>query len=311
MVDRLGRVIDYMRVSVTERCNLACKYCRAASDDDCERRELSKTDIIRCAAAFAALGGKKLRFTGGEPLLRKDIEDIIGGVSALRRYDDIALTTNAHGLKDRLRGLITSGLNRVNISLDSLNPVKYRALTGGSLDEAMRGVNHALELGISLKVNVVLTPDNINEADDFIALARENPIEVRFIELMPFGPYGSGHMGRVTNQDIIRQRPWLNPVRQPGKTADICVIEGYKGTVGFISPVSRRFCGGCNRVRLTADGKLLPCLGDAAEFSLLEALERGDEALKEAMREAIYIKPSGHCFGGGFEPERAMNRIGG
>lgn len=322
MTDIHGRKIEYLRLSVTERCNMKCVYCHDTTGGEpvgdsvmpCAR-ELSCTEIIEIARAFAALGGRKLRLTGGEPLLRADLEEIISGISAIGAYGDIAMTTNGRGLPDRIMNLKKAGLVRVNISLDSLKTEKYAALTGGGkLCEALSAIDAALEYGmLPVKINmVVIRGENDGEVDNIIALAKDRPLDVRFIELMPIGAYGEVYERRIPNDEIIAARPYLKPLPQnPAQPSLDYTIEGYKGKIGFISAVSHKFCSGCNRVRVTSDGRLKPCLGNNLEIPLLPALRRGEAALENAMREAIFSKSAGHDFQNDYKSTRAMRRIGG
>lgn len=310
----MGRTIEYLRLSVTERCNLRCVYCRP--ELDCPKAgELPPSALERIARAFARLGGNKIRITGGEPLMRRDLEEIIQRIAGIPQYRDIAMTTNGHGLSGRIHGLQNAGLKRCNFSLDSLKPERYAALTGGGdIGEVVEGIDRALALGLHpVKTNTVLVRgENDAEVDDFIALTKQRPIEVRFIELMPIGQFGGDASKHMPSDALIASRKYLKPL--PHDTAQPVTTyraDGHMGTVGFIQAVSHRFCDRCNRIRVTSDGNVKTCLGDNTETPLLPALMKDDQALLRVLKEAIYNKHSGHSFHKGYESTRNMNRIGG
>jgi cyclic pyranopterin phosphate synthase len=266
-----------------------------------------------------ALGIRKIRLTGGEPLLRGDLEDIVAYLGTFREIQDLAMTTNGQGLDRRAAALKKAGLTRVNISLDSLKPGRYRELTGGGgLEETLAGIRAALAWGLGpVKLNcVVLRGRNDDEAGAFIALAREQPLHVRFIELMPFGERSAEKL-RVVSAELLASHGELyelGPDTKGGPGGGVAAVytgRGFRGTVGFISPMSRCFCPLCNRVRITADGKLKTCLGDNAELDLRNLLDGPDTVLRSAIEGEIVKKPRGHHFGEGFVSRRAMNRIGG
>jgi cyclic pyranopterin phosphate synthase len=264
---------------------------------------------------MTSLGINKVRFTGGEPLMRRDLEEIITEVNAQKAIRDVCMTTNAHGLAARAAGLKQAGLMRLNISLDSLKKERFRQITnGGDIDQVFSGIDAALSAGLApVKLNcVVIKGQNDDEIDDFIALAKEKPLHVRFIELMPMGGVHNDDL-RIANTELLRRHPGLMPL--PAQNAGQPVIEysapDFLGTVGFISPVTKPFCDSCNRIRVTQDGKLRPCLGDDMEVDLKEALTHNDDVLLNVIREAIYNKPKKHHFNDGFVSKRQMNRIGG
>jgi cyclic pyranopterin phosphate synthase len=321
MRDSRGRQVEYLRLSLTERCNLACVYCRVSPPCSCggEAGELSVADIKKIIPCVTALGINKVRLTGGEPLLRRDLEDITACLGTYGEIHDVAITTNGQGLARRVEALKKAGLRRVNISLDSLKPGRYREITGGGkLKETLEGIEAALAWGLDpVKLNcVVLRGRNDDEAGAFIALARELPLHVRFIELMPFGAAGDL---RVCSADILASHGELRelePGQRPGPalggdTAALYTGEGFLGTVGFISPMSRPFCHTCGRIRITADCKLKPCLGNDIELDLRPLLDGPDTVLRSAIEEGIVNKPEGRCFGADFVSRRTMDRIGG
>ena len=315
MRDGFGREIDYLRVSVTERCNLRCTYCRADEGDCPKARELTAEEFTRVVSVFAKLGVRKVRLTGGEPLLRKDILQIVENFAAVDGIKEISMTTNAQRLNGRATALKQAGLTRINISIDSLRPERFKAMCGGDLDLVFKGIEESMAVGLTpVKLNVVLVNGkNHDEVDDFIEFTRTNPVDVRFIELMPLGELGQDNSMRVNNAELIRARPHLKPVtpRYPSQPSRDYQVEGYLGRVGFISPHSQKFCYLCNRVRLMSDGKLRMCLGVNAEVSLLDALHQGEDALEMLIREAIMNKPMQHEFNEKFVPNKNMSRIGG
>jgi cyclic pyranopterin phosphate synthase len=283
------------------------------------------------------LGINKVRLTGGEPLLRRDLEDCIKIISANTAVIDLCMTTNAHGLARRVDALKKAGLMRINVSLDSMQQDRFAKITGGGdVFQVLEGIDAALDVGIfPVKLNcVVVKGKNDDEIASFIALAKAKPLHVRFIELMPMGGVQNDGL-RIANDSLLSRFPELTPlpttnteqrgvesVAQRGTNSvaergtNSVALEysasGYRGTVGLISPVTRPFCNACNRVRITHDGKLRPCLGDDAEIDLLPLLEKNDDAaLFAAIEQAIFNKPRGHRFNDGFVSQRHMNRIGG
>ncbi len=316
MNDQFGRTITYLRLSLTERCTLKCAYCRAGEGECPKKSELSGEEFLRIVRAFTAVGIKKVRLTGGEPMLRRDLLDIISGIRAIDAIEEIVITTNGQHLAGMCAQLKQVGLNRLNISLDSLKPERYAEITGGgSLEKVLSGIDEALAAGFQpIKINaVLLRGQNDDEIDDFIALTKDQPINVRFIEYMPLSATDRTDL-RVTGEEILRAHPALQPVEPAyaGQPSRDYQMPGHKGRVGLINPVSHRFCADCNRVRVMSDGMLRPCLGSNEEYSLKEALESGDDAvLIETIRAAIRQKPETHCFDSGFLTGKNMSHIGG
>ena len=317
MTDSYGRNISYLRMSVTERCGLRCVYCSKSEGTCLKERELSADKLIHIARAAALTGFDKIRVTGGEPLVRRDIVQIVAGIAAIGKYGDIAMTTNAQLLEAYAGELAAAGLMRVNIGLPSLNESTYRRMTGGELFAALRGMDSALGAGLTpVKINVVLIKgQNASELDDFFAFAREYPVELRFIELMPMGDITQDRESTgegVDNAQILSAHPELIPL--PGDASSPSRLygsESLKGKIGFISPISHAFCSSCNRLRVTADGFVRPCLGDNTEYSLADTLNGTYEATARRLAEAVKNKPEHHCFGKCFVPDRKMNAIGG
>ena len=307
MKDLYGREIEYLRLSVTNKCNLNCSYCKRT--DNIESEIITFHEIEKIVDLFSRLGIKKIRLTGGEPLIREDILDIISLCKNKYGVKELALTTNGILLTDKAKELKNAGLDRVNISMDSLEPAKYSEITrANSLPIVLKGIEKALEVGLKpLKINVVLMKGkNEDEIDSFIHLAKENEIEVRFIEYMPMGKKKSEEFF-ISKAEILKTRPYLIKSDDNG-VAQTYTVDGYKGKIGFISPISEPFCEGCNKIRLTADLKLRFSLGDNSELDLREIIYK-ENALK-ILENAILNKPKkGFCEG--FITNRGMGNIGG
>ncbi len=318
LTDSVGRRIDYLRISLTERCDLRCAYCRphgAAPRSDV----LTPDDIAVIAQAAAALGVRRIRLTGGEPLLRPDLEEIARRLRAIPLLADLALTTNGQMLADHAERLAAAGLMRVNVSLDALDPQAYAAMTGGGeVSKVLRGIEAALTAGlVALKINVVLSsPSALGRADltSFIELVRTRPVHVRFIEAMP----SCGHLQYLPAQDLLlrlSQMGELQPVPGPdgGGPARYYRLDDSVGTLGVIAPISEPFCASCNRLRVTARGEVMPCLFSSSGISLLPAL-RGAGAKDEIialLQRAAACKPSRYAEVADCNGIRAMYVIGG
>lgn len=310
MLDRHNRNITYLRLSVTDRCSLRCRYCMPAEDvpgGDCL---CSAEELVEIARAAAACGIRKVRLTGGEPLVRRDILDICRGIAAIPEVEELCLTTNGAALARLAKPLREAGVSRLNISLDTLRPDRYAYITRvGRLEEALRGLKTAKEAGFTgTKLNVVLMKGfNDDEIPDFLDFSYRYPVEVRFIELMPIG---EGRNAQFLPADaVLEAHPYLRPLEGSG-VARRYRSPGGRGTVGLIEPMSHRFCASCDRIRVTADGKLKPCLHSRQEISL-----RGlsGEALRLAIEAGIAAKPERHYMNetGRSEAGRRMNQIGG
>ena len=315
MRDWMGRDIHYLRISLTERCNLKCIYCREETEYCQAKQELSLMELTRLMRVFVELGITKVRLTGGEPLVRKDLEQIVRMVASFPEIRDLSITTNAQGLAERLPALRRAGLQRVNISLDSLDAARYRCMTrGGDLNKVINSIQAAVREKMMVKINVVLVRgENDTEIGDFIALSRDYPIDVRFIELMPFSTLGTADERRVPGEEILAQYPFLHPAaaRDPSQPAQDYSGNGFAGHVGLINPISHKFCSKCSRARLTSDGKLRMCLGQDEETDLRPWLYGSEEHLIQVIRDAIYHKPQAHGFCSTYHAARAMNQIGG
>jgi len=300
MRDNYGRNINYLRISVTDRCNLRCIYCmpeqgvESLSHDDILRFE----DTLKIIKAGASLGINKIRFTGGEPLVMKDIDKLIYETSKISGIDDISITTNGILLSDMAADLKKAGLNRVNISLDTLNTDKFRSITRiGNLDKVMESIYKCLSLGLTpIKINTVLLRGiNDTEFVDFLNLIREIPVEIRFIELMPIGEGAKMYeKNKLSFMELLELHPELTQIQTPkSSTAQLYELEGAKGKIGFISPVSCKFCSDCNKIRLTSTGTIKPCLHSKEEISLRKYLN-DEEKLMNVLKSAISNKPLEH-----------------
>ena len=322
--DNLGRRIDYLRISVTDRCNLRCLYCMPAAGVPLVDRGgiLTLEEIARLIEAGTQAGIRRVRFTGGEPLLRKGLPGLIRAVAGLSAIEDIALTTNGVLLADMAGELKAAGLSRVNISLDTLRPERFAAITrGGDLDQVWRGIEAALETGLApVKLNAVLMRGvNDDEVEDLARLTLDFDLHVRFIELMPIH-YAAGwapdHLVTAAGvkEKLAGWGDWQSAAGPPGGgPARYFRLPGAKGTVGFIPALSDHFCGTCNRLRLTATGSLRPCLYHGAERDVRDLVRAGAalDELAAAFREAAAAKPAGHQLDGGWQDQRSMSQLGG
>lgn len=313
MVDSYARAITYLRISITDRCNYRCRYCmpdggieKCAHEDICSLEELRDM-----AAAAARCGVKKIRVTGGEPLVRRGAVDFCRMLAEIPGVEELCVTTNGSLLAEQAAALREAGVTRLNISLDTLNEERFRAITRlGTLSDVLRGIEAAERAGFEkIKLNCVLLGGvNDDEIADFAALTRAHDWQVRFIERMPMG-CGRDFGAYLPAQAVLERCPELEAISHDGVAA--CYrFPGAKGTVGLIAPMSHAFCSECSRVRITADGKLKPCLHSAAELSLRGL--SGDE-LEAAIRRGILMKPERHHMDetGETEAQRGMFAIGG
>lgn len=331
MTDNTGRVIDYLRISVTDKCNLRCRYCMPPEGVTSLRHEdiLSFEEITRVCKIMARLGIKKVRITGGEPLVRKDICRLIEGLHAIPGIEEIAMTTNATLLAPLAGELKRAGLDRVNISLDALDPLVFAAITGrDALGEVKEGLSAALSVGFGVKINCVPCRElNEGELRRVAAIAQNQPVDVRFIELMPIGCGKQFH--GISSGELLKDfsaffgEPREAPASPGGGPACYYRFPGFQGRIGFISPISHKFCKSCNRVRLTAEGRFKLCLHYESGIDLRKYLRDGrteDAQIEEAILEAVKNKPAAHHFESPGEEmhsereaveERNMNQIGG
>jgi cyclic pyranopterin phosphate synthase len=315
--DQFDRCINYLRISVTDRCNLRCIYCMPECGVEQKKHEdiLSVEEVLEIARIAVEFGISKIRVTGGEPLVRKGIVHLCAGIAAIPGVQDLSITTNGVLLSAMAQDLKKAGVARVNISVDTLNPEKYAIITRkGKLSNVLDGIQAARDAGMfPIKLNVVLIGGfNDDEIDDFVEMTRNEELELRFIELMPIGEAANfGENAYISGDEVLRRVPSLIPAKDNGGVARLYKLPDGKGTVGLISPISRHFCQTCNRIRLTADGKLKPCLHSDQEIDL-RGLHR--EALKEKFRQAIFQKPARHEELSAVSHSHAgrnMNQIGG
>lgn len=325
IIDQFGRQLTYLRVSLTDVCNLRCIYCMPEDTTFRPRKELmSDQEIITIVQMMAALGINKIRLTGGEPTVRPNVVEIVRQIAHIAEIRDIAMTTNAILLAQLAEPLARAGLNRVNISIDTLDPKKFKFITRrGDLNKVLAGVEAAEAAGLRpVKINAVVTR-GFNDADvvDMARLTLARAWEIRFIELMPFGSEADFAQTAVVTSQETRERieAALGPMKpvpghDPHDPARPFRLAGARGAIGFISSVSQPFCGSCNRLRLTADGKLRLCLLRDGEFDILTPLRAGMPiaALSQEILAAAYHKPWGHGLPDGDIPQsRLMSQIGG
>ena len=325
MFDSKGRNIHYLRLSVTDLCNLRCRYCMPDGVDKLEREDiLTYEEFLRLAALFARCGVDTVRVTGGEPLVRKGVEQLVKGLKAIPGIRKVTMTTNAVLLEQQLPALLEAGLDSVNISLDTQDPALFAKITARDEFAAVQaGIHAALESGIPVKLNCVPQVGvNEGELEALAALAQDKPLQVRFIEMMPIG-YGAA-MPCISGPELLARfrRRWPELAPLPGAAcaalgdgpAVYYTVPGWKGDIGFIAAVHGKFCASCNRVRLTSQGFLRPCLPSETGGDLRTLLRGGaaDEELLQAIRETIWSKPREHHFGDNSMPAtRGMYRIGG
>ncbi|MBQ9661944.1 MAG: GTP 3',8-cyclase MoaA [Oscillospiraceae bacterium] len=317
MIDTYGRQISYLRLSVTELCNLRCRYCMP-EDGVCKKRHeemLTQEEMVTAVRAAAALGITKLRITGGEPLVKANIVELCREAAAVEGIREVCLTTNGTLLPKLAAPLREAGVSRLNISLDTLDADKFRYITRvGELSDALRGIETALECSYDkVKINSVLIGGfNDGEIAALAELTRRYPVDVRFIELMPM--YDSGDFGPeafIPYTIVTETLPELEPLPADGGVAKLYRLPGAQGNIGLISPVSAHFCADCNRIRITADGKIKPCLHSSDEISI-KGLDY--DGMLETIRSAILSKPKWHgelSYSERSHANRNMNQIGG
>lgn len=331
MKDSHGRTIDYLRISLTDRCNFRCIYCMPEEGvcgiphDEILRLEEIE-DIVRVGAR---LGIRSVRLTGGEPLVRKGVTELVESITHMPGVENVSLTTNGVLLPQMAEGLKRAGLSRVNISLDTLDPEQFHEITRvGRLEDTLSGIEAALEAGFNpVKVNAVTVRRLGQDFLEFAKLSIERPLHVRFIEYMPIGDSSDGGTG-WGKEDVISSDELLDTINARAAEEGLPALvpagkrpvgwgparyfefPGAKGTVGFISPLSRHFCSECNRLRLTADGKIRPCLFSDVEYDVRTAAREGtDEDIERVLYAALGAKPDEHHDKVG--TERSMNAIGG
>ena len=318
MYDQYNRKIDYLRISLTDRCNLHCRYCRPEVSEHVPHNEILRyEELLRICRAALQLGIRKFKITGGEPLLRKGSSDFIASLKQLDGVEQVTLTTNGTLLAQQLPALIEAGVDSINVSLDTLDAAYYTELTGGSLDSVLQSLQELQIAGIPFKLNCVpLAEAGLSDIMQLLKLAHRYNAPLRFIELMPLecntdlkGLSGSEIRSLLEQAGLQLQR---DAQRYGNGPASYWRIGGYKMPVGFIEPLHNKFCAVCNRVRLTSVGMLKPCLYCNEGMNLKRLLRDGasDADLLQAMQEIIYAKPAGHSF----DVEAAsfnMSQIGG
>ncbi|GIP44419.1 GTP 3',8-cyclase [Paenibacillus sp. J45TS6] len=331
LVDSFGRKHEYLRISVTDRCNLRCVYCMPEEGMEFEPSDkiLTYDEIADVVRVVAGMGISKIRLTGGEPLVRKELEKLVDMISHIPGIEDIALTTNGIFLGPRAAKLKEAGLTRVNISLDSLRPDRFKMITrGGNVQKVLNSIDTCLKVGLTpIKLNVLLMKGiNDDEIADFISLTKDRDIHVRFIEYMPIGhsdeQWKNLYLPLSTVKEVCTQQEWdyesVDNVKGNGPAQNYRLKDAV-GSFGLIHPVSEHFCQSCNRLRLTADGYIKPCLAWTEQFQVRNVIG-DDEALRQMFLEAIGTKPEHHemykFLQGGQETthtptHRRMSQIGG
>lgn len=327
MIDIYKRKIDYIRISITDRCNLRCVYCMPAEGIKLVKHEeiLSYEEIIRLCRLFSKIGISKVKITGGEPLVRKDVHKLIKSIKEIDGINNVTLTTNGILLEDKIDDLVKAGLDAVNISIDTLKDDTYRELTRiGDVNKVLNGIKKCLKYeNLKVKINCVpIKGKNEDELIDLIKLCKDNDMSIRFIEMMPIGL--GRNMNGLNDEEVMsiieKNIGKLTPYN--GKLgngpSNYYSLEGYKGKVGFISAVNHKFCETCNRVRLTCEGFLKACLQYDIGTDLRDMIRRGctDEEILEAVKSTIYNKPESHNFNLIKNEEekveyRGMSQIGG
>ena len=333
LIDNFGREISYLRVSITDRCNYRCIYCQSEKKFEFipHQEILRFEEIVEIVQEAVNLGINKVRITGGEPLVRKGVVDFIKKLREIKKLEDISLTTNGFFLSEYAEKLKNAGLNRVNISLDSLQEEKYKKITrGGSLEKALKGIDSALKAGLlPIKINTVLIRGiNDDEVEDFVRLALERPLNIRFIEFMPSGEEVINEFENkfISVQEIkenLAEKYSFRPIdiNSGNGPAKYYQIKGGQGTIGFITALSQHFCKTCNRIRLTSEGKLRPCLFSNKEVDIKQAIRNAktddkiirSKIIRNNIEKAISIKPEGHKLNEKFSNRDSfkMSKIGG
>lgn len=309
LVDQYSRTISYLRLSITDRCNLRCLYCMPSSSLVKCADLLSYEELLRIVGIAVDMGMNKLRLTGGEPLVRKGVMDFISKLAEINGLEEIRLTTNGVLLHEKARDLYAAGIRNLNISLDSMKRERFQAITGSDLfDQVWQGIQTACDMGFNVKLNIVAMKGiNDDEFADFALLAIQRPIQVRFIEFMPIGNKDSWDKTRFIAaeelKEIISTLGTLEPspgsrLEGPARVYRLTTSDGQTGRIGFISPISHHFCDKCNRLRLTSEGRLRACLLHSHETDLKALLRRGgsDSDIQKAIQQTILNKPKGHTL---------------
>ncbi|PLY12019.1 MAG: GTP 3',8-cyclase MoaA [Sedimenticola sp.] len=307
LIDQFGRKIEYLRLSVTDRCDFRCFYCipKGFKDFSDNENRLTLDEIVRLVGIFSRMGVSKIRFTGGEPLVRRDIAEMVTQIGALPGIDDLSMSTNASQLAQHATTLKQAGVSRINVSLDSLKPDVFKQITQGDLNKVIDGLMAAKAAGLHpIKINMVVMRDlNLGEVGDMVDFCLENHFTLRFIETMPIGAAGQEATDNYVGMDeiikIIETRFALEPAKMKGAgPAKYLKVVGGRLKFGFITPMSQHFCGDCNRVRLSSEGTLYLCLGQHDKLELRPLVRQGlsDAELEQAIHQAILQKPEKHEF---------------
>lgn len=326
LIDGFGREINYVRISITDRCDFRCVYCMAEDMTFLPRNQiLTLEEIERCARMLVANGVEKIRLTGGEPTVRKGFVDLCRNISSIEGLQELVMTTNGAQLEKYAKPLAEAGVKRLNISLDSLRPERFRAMTRvGDLQRVLRGIEAARDAGFAaVKINsVIINGSNDDELLELTEFAVNNGLDITFIEEMPLGQVGRSRDKALFTSEQVRERlaqrfQLLESTESSGGPARYMRLKDHPKTrVGFISPHSNNFCSSCNRVRLTAEGKLLLCLGNEHDLDLKTLLRKhpqDDQPVMDAVRKALFHKPERHHFSSDGEVQilRFMNASGG
>ncbi len=322
MKDQFARTINYLRISITDRCNLRCFYCMPHQPEHlCHRDILSYEEIARIAALAASLGITKIRITGGEPLVRKGCAALVAMLKQISGVETVAMTTNGTLLEHALPELCRAGLDAVNISIDTTQEATWRSITGydGNMPDWPDLLHQCIGYGLKTKVNAVLLSETRNQWTELAALAEHLPVDIRFIEQMPIGQGKSSESETAQNvlQELRKQWPDLHPTEdmENGSPARYYQSKKLSGRIGLIAAMSNPFCSTCNRIRLTSTGQLKPCLsyGQCTDLRTLLRSGASDEKLLSVMGQCIYEKPQRHCLAAKTDKaeQQTMNRIGG
>ncbi len=323
LIDQYGRSIEYLRLSVTDRCDLRCNYCMPEGFKDFNEPEnwLTFDEIERVIRLFGELGTKRIRITGGEPLVRKNLPELAARLAALPGINDLSLSSNATRMKKQAAALQQAGISRINVSLDTLKADRFKNITGGKLEKVIDGLMAAKEAGFHpVKINmVVMRGVNDDEVEDMVQFCIDNDFTLRFIETMPMGDTGRGASLQYIPLNEIHDRlakkyTLVKANMNGGGPARYVRVEGTDLRIGYITPMSQHFCDTCNRVRLSVDGTLYLCLGQEDSYPLRELMRAGisDDELKQHIQKAINLKPEKHEFSD--KPEklvRFMSMTGG
>ena len=315
LIDKYNREIKYLRVSVTDKCDLRCFYCMPKGFDSYAEPDdwLSFAEIERIIASFTRLGVNAVRITGGEPLVRKNLPELISHLSALPGIDDLSLSTNATRLGKYAQELFDAGISRINVSLDTVDPVKFNEITQGKLEKITQGLLKAKEVGLDpIKINMVIMKGvNDDDVEDMVEFCMQNDFTLRFIETMPVGDTGRNATNYFIDLHEIEERlaqkyDLIPAVMKGAGPARYVQVAGTDFKIGFITPISQHFCDTCNRVRLSVTGTLYMCLGDEHKYELRPLIRNGigDDELDQIIRDAINLKPLKHEFNE--KPEKVL-----